>query len=57
MNYGQASGVKEALEKALKEEKVREIFFIRVYDGEVQIYEDFEELPEIEKMKDKGLYL
>lgn len=57
MNYGQASGVKEALEKALKEEKIRETFFIRVYDGEVQIYEDFEELPEIEKMKDKGLYL
>lgn len=57
MNYGQASAIKEALEKILEKERVKETIFIRVSNGEVKLYEDAEELPEIDELKERGLLL
>lgn len=57
MNYGQASTIKEALEKILEEETVKGTLYIRVSNGEVQLYEDVEELPEMDELKERGLLL
>lgn len=57
MNYGQTSALKEAVEKTLEKEKIREIIYIRVEDGEASIYHDVEDFPELEEMRDRGLLL
>lgn len=57
MTYGQASAMEEALKKLLENENIRGTVYIRIHNGEIQVYNDIEELPEIEEMKDRGLYL
>lgn len=48
MSYAQALEIKEAIEKVLEEYPVRKKVFIRIEGTDIQIYEEVEDIPEVE---------
>lgn len=47
MSLGDARTIEEALEEVLEEQSIRGTFYVRVVNGEVQVYERIEDLPEV----------
>lgn len=56
MNYAKESRIKKALEEVIEEESLRGKIYIKIDHGEVKVYEDFEDIPEIEKILARGFY-